>query len=295
MHRKNCLITGANSGIGKAAALQLAQLGFHVLVGSRSIERGMSAVAEVKAMAKSDYVELVQIDLSSRDSIREASQFIKSKFHKLDVLVHNAAEFDVSRKKPALTPEGIESVWATNHLGPVLLTHQLMDLLQQSDQGRIVTVASKGLVLHPGLTINLEDPEFKRGGYSVPGAYYQSKLAQVMYTLWLSDKLTGTRVTANCIRVTNVQIDISRYPHLTRWMKFMYSIKRRFSITPEQMAMTYVHLAASPQLNTTTGKYFDEKNRIVNPSRYSQNKANIDQLMRLTHQYLPEIALEVNP
>ncbi|MDZ7836004.1 MAG: hypothetical protein U5K84_12450 [Alkalibacterium sp.] len=95
-------------------------------------------------------------------------------------------------------------------------------------------VASQGLMMHPFLKVDLEDPEFRDRKYSVAKAYHQSKLAQVMYTYWLAEQLEGTGITANCIRVTNVKIDIERYPDISDTMKKMYSVKSRFSISPEK-------------------------------------------------------------
>lgn len=284
--KKTCLITGGNSGIGKQAAIQLAEKGFHVIIGVRNVNRGEIALAEIKEKSEQSNVDLLQIDMSSKKSIVEASLQLKNKIDKLDVLVLNAADFDITRKLPEKSVDGIETIWATNHIGPVLLTDSLMDLIKKSDQGRIITIASKGLVMHPRLTVDLQDPEFKNRKFSVPIAYYQSKLAQVMYTYWLSEQLRDTNISVNCIRVTNVKIDTDRYPNISGFMKFLYSIKSKFSISPEEMAKTYTHLASSPDLNSTTGKYFNEKNKIVKSSAYSMKKENMDDLMDLTLEYL---------
>jgi NAD(P)-dependent dehydrogenase (short-subunit alcohol dehydrogenase family) len=286
MDRKICFITGANSGIGKAAAIQLAQSEFYVLIGSRNKDRGLLAVKEIKDKSKSDFVELIEIDMSLKESILKASKQIIDTYKRLDVLIHNAADFDLSRKKPIQTKEGIETIWATNHIGPVLLTNQLLGLLKNSGQGRVITVASQGLMLHPRLTVDLKDPEYKTRKFSVPKAYYQSKLAQLMYTYWLAEKLSDTLITVNCIRVPNVKVDIKRYPNISGLQKFMYSIKSKFSISPDEMAKTYTDLAASPDLNKTTGKYFNEKNAFVDSSAYSKDKKNIDDLMKLTMKYI---------
>ena len=286
MDKKICFITGANSGIGKQAAIQLAQFGFQVLIGSRNKERGLMALAEIKKISKSDTVDLIEIDMSSKVSIISASKLIRERFNKLDVLVHNAADFDLSRKQPISSVDGTETIWATNHVGPILLTNSLLDLIKKSEQGRIITIASQGLMMHPRLTVDLNDPEFKTRKFSVPMAYYQSKLAQVMYTYWLAKKLADTGITVNCIRVTNVKIDTKRYPNLSSLMKFMYSIKSKFSISPDEMAKTYTYLATSPDVNKTTGKYFNEKNMIVDSSPYSKNEKNIEDIMNLTLKYI---------
>lgn len=286
MKQKTALITGANSGIGKQAAIQLAQKGFHVLIGSRSRERGEKAVLDIKEQSKSDSVEMVELDLSSKQSIIDASAMVSKKLTCLDVLIHNAADFDISRKKPKQSVDGIETIWATNHIGPILLTDSLLDLMKSSDQGRIITIASQGLVMHPRLIVDIVDPEFKNRKFSVPKAYYQSKLAQVMYTYWLANELKETKITVNCIRVTNVKIDTSKYPDISGFMKFLYSIKSKFSISPAEMAKTYTYLATDKSLVNTTGKYFNEKNQMVNSSKYSQDKDHIEAVMNFSYQYL---------
>ena len=221
MKNKTCLITGANSGIGKQAAIQLAQAGFYVLIGARNRKRGEAALSEIKEKSESKDVELLEIDMSSKKSILSASKELNRRLESLDVLIHNAADFDIARKQPEKSIDGIETIWATNHLGPILLTNSIMDLLKKSNQGRIITIASQGLVMHPRLTVDINDPEFKYRKFSVPKAYYQSKLAQVMYTYWLAEQLKDTAVTVNCIRVTNVKVDTNRYPNISGFMKFL--------------------------------------------------------------------------
>ncbi|MCA1011618.1 SDR family NAD(P)-dependent oxidoreductase [Halobacillus halophilus] len=286
MDHKVCLITGGNSGIGKAAAIQLAQSGMKVIIACRNEQRGRAALQDIKSSSDHDLVELLVLDMSSQASIRQAVEMFKSKHSHLDVLIHNAADFDISRKAPAYSEDGIETVWATNHIGPVLLTSLLTNELKQSEQGRVIMVASQGLMLHPYLNVNVNDPEFKTGRYRVAKAYYQSKLAQVMYTYWLVEHLKDTRVTVNAVRVTNVKVDISRYPDLTKVMKVLYSMKSRFSISPEEMAETYTYLALSPEVKEVTGEYFNEKKKIVSSSRYSKKKRNIEEVMELTMTYM---------
>lgn len=286
MGKKVCLITGANSGIGKAAATQLAKEGFKVIIGSRNKKKGANAVEEIRNKSFTNDVELQIIDMSSQNSIKEAADEINVRFDKLDVLIHNAADFDISRKKPVFSIDNIETVWETNIIGPVLLTNLLLDKIKNSEQGRIITIASKGLLMHPFLRINFDDPEFRKSRFSVEKAYYQSKLAQIMYTYWLSEQLKTTGITVNCIRVTNVKIDISRYPDLPPLLNFLYSIKSRFSISPDEMAKTYIYLVNSKELSTVTGRYFDENGKIISSSAYSKNNKNISELMSVVMRYI---------
>src|SRR5690606_33786801 len=158
--KKICFITGGNTGIGRQAAIQFGQKGRFVIIGVRDVERGAIALSEIKKQTDSNSVELLYINMSSQLSIHIASRELHKKYSVIDVLIHNTADFDISRKEPEKTIDGIEKIWATNHIGIVLLTDLLLDMLSKSIQGRIITIASKGLILYPRLTINLNDPEF---------------------------------------------------------------------------------------------------------------------------------------
>lgn len=287
------LITGGNAGIGRAAAAQLASRGSHVVIACRNAERGERAVAELRREAGTDAVHFVVLDMSSRQSINNGCDaFRRMDFSHLHVLIHNAADFDISRRHPVLSADGVETVWATNHVGPVRLTALLDPALSASDQARVITVSSQGLMLQPRLKVRLEDPEFSSGGFKVARAYYQSKLAQVMYTLWLADRYQGSAKTANCIRVTNVKVDLDRYPELTDFQKRLYSFKSRLSIGPEQMAEVYVWLALASEVATVSGEYFDHKRRRIRASRWATNRENIRRVMELTQRYVPELSLK---
>jgi NAD(P)-dependent dehydrogenase (short-subunit alcohol dehydrogenase family) len=152
-----------------------------------------------------------------------------------------------------------------------LLTNLLLDTMKRSSPARILNVASKGLLLFPRLTIEFDNLDGRRR-YSTQHAYYHSKLAQVMFTCDLAERLVGSGVTVNCIRVTNVQIDPARLTHLGPTARFAYSIKRRMSITPERMAEAYVRLALDPEFERVSGKLFDEGCREVSPSAKSMDR-----------------------
>jgi NAD(P)-dependent dehydrogenase (short-subunit alcohol dehydrogenase family) len=284
--QKICVITGANAGIGKAAAIQIARQGHGVVMGCRNLVRSQAAFEEVCRHSQNQQVWLLELNMAEPASIQNFVQQLLLKTQQLDVLIHNAAAFDIAQKEPHFNSQGVESIWATNHLGCVLLTDLLLPTLKQSLQGRVITVASQGLMLHPNLRVDVQDPEFKHRKFSVPSAYYQSKLAQVMYTYWLAKKLETTPITVNCIRVTNVKIDLERYPNISKLARFLYGIKSKFSISPEQMAETYTHLALDSSMSGVTGGYFDEKRHRVGSSLYSQRPEELEKLMHLTYGYL---------
>ncbi|MBE2224071.1 MAG: SDR family NAD(P)-dependent oxidoreductase, partial [Anaerolineae bacterium] len=240
--------------------------------------------------------------MSLQASIREFAAAFLAKYAVLDVLIHNAAVFDIRQKERKLTSEGVELIWATNQVGPVLLTDLLLDALKASEQGRVLTISSKGLAVYPFLKVDVADPEFAHKKFSVQKAYYQSKQAQVMYTYWLADKLretavsavstgsvtgSGQAVTVNSIRVTNVKVDVdTRYPGMSGWKRKLYSLKSKSAISPEEMAETYTYLALSPEVSQTTGTYYDDPKHIVQSNGYSRKKENIKQVMDLTLSYL---------
>jgi NAD(P)-dependent dehydrogenase (short-subunit alcohol dehydrogenase family) len=282
---KIIMITGANSGIGKAAAAQLAQQGHHIILACRNPTKGEGALSDVKALANSEAVELMIVDMSSQTSIRAISAEFLRRHEVLDVLIHNAAVFDITQKEPVFTNEGIESVWATNHVGPVLLTECLWPALENSSQGRVITIASKGLIAKPFLKVDLDDAEFKNRPFSVEKAYYQSKQAQIMYTYWLADRGRTANISANCIRVPAVQVDIGKYSNLPNFMKKLYAFKSRFALSPKEMADTYSFLATSDEVSAVTGGYFDENKKQVQSAKYTRQPQQIAAVMDLTMRY----------
>ena len=268
---KTIIITGANSGIGKAAAIQLAKLGATVIMACRSAERGARALDEVRQVSGSHKAALMQVDMASQASIRNFAAEFKQRYARLDVLIHNAANFDHTLKQATLTEDGVETIFATNHLGVFLMTRLLLDVLKSSAPSRIITVASKGLTLYPALEIEFDNLNGERK-FSTQHAYYHSKQAQVMFTYDLAERLKGSGVTVNCVRVTNVAIPDERLTHLPKWLLKIYQLKRSMAITPEQQAETYVYLAADPAVQDTTGGYWDEHNQMVRSNAKSYNR-----------------------
>ena len=255
---KTIIVTGANAGIGRETARGLAKLGHTVVMVCRNVQAGEAVRQEIVAQTGNQAGEVMKCDLSSQKSIRQFVADFTAKYPRLDVLINNAANFDHTLKQPTLTEDSVEVIFATNHLGPFLLTNLLLDTLKSCAPSRILTVASKGLMTYPFLSIEFDNLNGQKK-FSTQHAYYHSKLAQVMFTFDLAECLQGTGVTVNGIRVTNVQIDKGRYEYLTGWKRWAYEIKRSKAITPAQMAEAYIRLAVAPEFEHMSGTYFDEK------------------------------------
>lgn len=274
---KTIIVTGANSGIGKAATTQLAQLGAHVVMMSRSRERGQKALQEVRSASGSDRVELILVDMASQGSVRNAVAEFLSRHARLDVLIHNAANFDHRLKAPVMTGDGLETVFATNHVNIFLMTSLLLDTLRSSAPSRIITVASKGLISYPFLDIEFDNLNGQKR-FNMQHAYYHAKQAQVMFTFDLAERLKGTGVTVNCVRVGNVAIPDTRLDHLPSWLVKIYHAKRKFAMTPEKMAETYVWLAGDPSLENVTGGYWDAPGVPAKANKHAYNPETQKQL-----------------
>src|SRR2546427_9106462 len=184
------LVTGANSGIGKATALGLARLGGTVVMACRSATRGEAARQDVVRDSGNSSVYLEIVDLASETTTRSFAEEFQRKYPRLDVLMNNAGVYTAHRE---VTPDGLERTFEVNYLSGFLLTHLLLDLLKKSAPSRIVNVSSRA---HSGGTIHFDDlqGEQRYGGF---GAYGQSKLPQVLFTRELGRRLAGGRGTGS--------------------------------------------------------------------------------------------------
>lgn len=192
MTGKICLITGANSGIGKATALGLARMGAIVVLVCRDESRGKAAMTEIKAESRNEAVDLILADLSSQASISQLVADFNGRYQQLHVLIDNAG---VAKAKRTLTVDSIETTFAVNHLAPFLLTNLLLDVLKASVPSRIVNVSS---MVHRWGEIDFDDFQGEIR-YNMDKAYNQSKLANVLFTYELARRLEGTGVTVNAL------------------------------------------------------------------------------------------------
>ncbi len=241
---KLCIVTGANTGIGKETALGLARLGATVVMVCRDRERGEAAQREIKQKSGNSNVDLMLCDFSSQNSIRQFVRDFTERHNRLDVLVNNAG---VVLRQHSMTEDGLESTFAINHLGYFLVTNLLLDVLKKSAPSRIVNVASTA---HKYGKLDISGWPTGRN-YSSFGAYANSKLANVLFTYELARRLKGSGVTSNCLHPGGVGTNLFR-----GLPAFMQTLIKLVTISPERGARTSIFLASSPEVEGVTGKYF---------------------------------------
>ena len=252
MSGKICIVTGANSGIGKETALGLAQMGARAIMVSRNAEKGKAALEEIRREAGSSQVDLLIADMSSQASVRALAEQIQREYPRLDVLVNNAGG---CAPAATLSADGIEMTLATNHLGPALLTLLLLDLLKASAPSRIVNVSSTEAQSPSRLDMN--DLQFERRKYSAVAAYRQSKLLMNAFTFELARRLAGTGVTANCLHPGAVATNIWNPDLLPPLIgKLIVAVVKPFMLNSKQGAAVSLYLATSAEVAQVSGEYF---------------------------------------
>ena len=251
MTGKTCLVTGSTSGIGRETAAELAGLGARVIAHGRDEAKLAAALTEVRSRAaRADLVDSALADLSSQRQIRRLASELAERHERLDVLVNNAG---VYMRRRVLTEDGIEMTFAVNCLAPFLLTNLLVDLLRASAPARVVNVAS---IAHFAASADLGNLMGERG-YDAYNAYAVSKLGVVLITYEMAERLNDSGVTANCLHpgVISTKLLHAGFPFSPG------ASVRRGAETP-------VYLAASPEIEGVSGRYFDDR-RVARSSRES--------------------------
>lgn len=246
---KTVLITGGNSGIGKAAATALAGMGARVIITARDMGRGQDAVADIRRDSGGGNVDLGHLDLARMASVRDFAAAFLADEPRLDVLVLNAGIMSTRRQ---VTDDGFELMFQVNHLAHFLLTRLLEQRLIASAPSRVVVVAS---VAHKRGVLDFDDLQSEHG-YRAMRVYATSKLANVLFASELARRLAGTGVTVNSLHPGTVRTGWGADGDTSGLLKLGLRLARWAFLNPEQGARTVVHLAASDEVEGHSGGYY---------------------------------------
>ncbi|KAM4049382.1 retinol dehydrogenase 14-like [Anomaloglossus baeobatrachus] len=264
---KTAIVTGANTGIGKHVALDFARRNGRVILACRSRERGQEAVDEIKRKTGNKNVILSVLDTSSMASVRSFAERTLKEERRLDILVNNAG---ASGLPYAITPEGLEVTFATNHLGPFLLTHLLLDILKKTAPSRIVFLTS---IMHGQGKIdtsNLWGKNMER--YYMDDSYNCTKLMNTICAKELAKRLEGTGVAVNSVSPGIAMTGAVR--HYPFWVRFIFNVIGWFFFkSAEEGATSTIYCCVSEEAEGLNGKYIQGDCTIGRPSEKTQDPA----------------------
>jgi len=281
MSGKTCVVTGANSGIGKETVLALARSGARVVLVCRNSQKGAAALEEIAKQAGSSQLALLIADMSSLGSVRALASQLQEMCPRLDVLINNAGA--VVRRR-TLSADGIELTLAGNYLGAALLTFLVLDLLKAGAPSRIINVSSQA---QRNARLDMNDPQFERRKYSAFSAYGQSKLLMNAFTWEMAQRLEATGITANCLHPGVVATNIwGADPSLL--FKIIVGALKPFMLDSKQGAEGVIYLATSPEVAQVSGRYFlkgkpVESNPLVRDPNVRRHIWQWTQTMTATH------------
>ena len=252
MQAFNCLVTGGTSGVGRGIAWALARAGGRVTIVSRDAARGAEVARAIQQETASGSVDSIAADLSVLSSVRALAERVRARYPALHVLSLNAATLVMKR---TLTPDGVESIFASNYLGHFYLANLLTEALKAGAPSRVLTVVGQARMVS-GARTALDDPASTRG-FSPLGATIRAAVAKTLFTLELARRLEGTGVTANAFHPGLVR---SGLPSHLPW--FLGAPVRLASVFFAETSETGIYLALSPDVQRITGKFF-ERRRVV--------------------------------
>jgi NAD(P)-dependent dehydrogenase (short-subunit alcohol dehydrogenase family) len=274
MQGRVCVITGATSGIGRVTAHELARRGATLALVCRDRGRGEETRADIQGATGRTDVTLFLADLASQADIRRVAAELLARFPRIHVLVNNAGVVNLRHTK---TVDGIETVFAVNHLAYFLLTHLLLERLRASAPARIVNVASDA---HRWGTLRFDDLGWEQG-YKAMRVYGQSKLANILFTYELARRLAGSGVTVNCLHPGAVATRLGQ--NNGRIATLLTKALAPFFRTAAKGASTSIHLATAPAVEGVSGRYFSNCKE-ARSSRASHDEAAAQRLWDVSAQ-----------
>jgi NAD(P)-dependent dehydrogenase (short-subunit alcohol dehydrogenase family) len=262
------VITGTTHGIGRITSRELARAGRTVVMLCRDVQAGHAVREEILAEISGAAVYVVHCDLASLASVRNSAAAVRRDHPRIALLINNAGTVSIRHR---MSVDGFELTFATNHLGPFLLTALLTDCLDET--ARIINVASRAHLrgrLDFGL---ITDPHAR---YNSAAAYAQSKLANVMHTFALARRLAGTRISVNCLHPGVVASNL-----LPRWLRLIKPLLSNV-VDVERGACTTLYLALAESVAGESGRYFDEHQRPAPASSLANDMTLQESLWRMS-------------
>ncbi|XP_044739647.1 retinol dehydrogenase 12-like [Chrysoperla carnea] len=248
LNGKTVIITGANAGIGKETAIDMAARGARVILACRNLKSAEETKQEIISKTENTNIFIYPIDFESLTSVRKFSQLIHENERRLDILINNAGAFELGNKT---TEDGLHIIMQVNHFGPFLLTNLLLDLLKKSASSRIVNVSSAG-----HLFASLDPNNLNKPGAGFKN-YANSKLCNILMSNELARKLEGTNVISNSLHPGAVRTSLLRN---MQWFKrvFLTLLFWFFYKDPKEGAQTTIHCAVCEKVDGFSGKYFQD-------------------------------------
>ena len=270
---RTCLITGTTHGIGAITAKAVAERGLRVVMACRDVQRAARVRDEIVEATGNRDIHVIECDLSSLQSVRAAAQTFLAGHEELHLLINNGG---MMTAQPERSADGLELMFATNHLGPFLLTRLLLDRIRSSAPARIVNVASRA---HYRAKLNLDDLRTLQT-FAPMQTYSRSKLGNVMFTLTLARRLADQPITVNCLHPGVVGTNI--IPTNRLWLRLGGRIAKPFMLSEARGADTSIYLALSEEVEGVTGRYFDEHQVVKAPSELAQNHGEQERLWEVS-------------
>ncbi|MBK6273857.1 MAG: SDR family oxidoreductase [Chitinophagales bacterium] len=275
MKGKTVVITGGNSGIGRVTATEIAKMGAQVVLVCRNETKAKAVQEDINALTGLNNCDLFICDFSSHASIKKFAKEFRMKYNHIDVLINNAGAIIGERQT---NDEGLEMMFATNHLGYFLVTHYLLDLLKAADKARIINVASLAHRFGGMRWNDLQAEQFFNSWLQ----YGHTKLMNILFNKKLSKNLkNNTNITVNCLHPGNINSNFGRSGNPL--MKVLMENFGFVLTSPEKGAQTSIYLATSPEVQNKTGLYWYRKNPTI-PSMEAISSDNADRLWEISFQ-----------
>lgn len=279
-HPKIAVITGANSGIGRAAALKFATEGIRVVMACRDMQRSEAARLDLVAQSGNADIELMPLDVSSFESIRTFCKSFSAAYPRLDILIHNAAYLNHGEKAYRLSPEGVELSFATNAFGPAYMSHLLADSLAKSNDPRVLYACTTNIknFFDPKRKIEFDNlrGEYKdRRPYSSYKMYGDSKMALLMLTIRMAEEWKDRGIKANALQINRVRLSEATIRKMTGVWRLLARAQNLINPPPEGMADNYYRICTSDEFRHATGQLINHRLERMQPAASEQGVTQI--------------------